>query len=65
MRRLITKILDCCGDVWEVFKQILCVDSPEGFEIDESEDIDSGSGTKDSLSFAWRALKESRLVVFD
>lgn len=64
-RQLNTKILDCCGDVWDVVKQVLCVDSPEGFEIDESEENDSGTGSKDSLSFAWRALKESRLVIFN
>jgi hypothetical protein len=64
-RRLNTKILDCCGDVWDVVKQVLCVDSPEGFDMDESEDNDSGTGSKDSLSFAWRALKESRLVIFE
>lgn len=60
IRQLTSIILDCCGDIWEVVKNVLCVDSPEGFEIDDIEDQDSGMGPKDTLSFAWRALKESR-----
>lgn len=59
-RRMNSIILDHCADIWEIVKQVLCVDSPEGFEMDDSEEHDSSIGPKDTLSFAWRALKESR-----
>ena len=64
-RQLTSRILDYCDDIWEVVKQFLCVDSPEGFEMDDSEDQDSGIGPKDTLSFAWRALKESRYLILN
>lgn len=42
-------------------KDVLCFDSPEGYEESEEGDgLDLGNGTKDTLSFCWRALKESR-----
>lgn len=42
-------------------KEVLCFDSPEGYEESEEGDShDLGNGTKDTLSFCWRALKESR-----
>ena len=49
-----------CADVWEVVRHTLCFDAPEGHEMDEEAD-DVDIGTKDVLSFCWRALKESRL----
>lgn len=61
--QLTFRILENCSRIWEVVKQYLCVDSPEGFEMDHGEDEDSGMGPKDTLSFAWRALKESRCVI--
>lgn len=33
--------------------------------MDDNEDQDSGLGPKDTLSFAWRALKESRCVILN
>ena len=50
-----------CRDVWEVVRHTLCFDAPEGHETDEEAD-DVDIGTKDVLSFCWRALKESRLT---
>ena len=63
--QLTSRILENCSEIWEVVKQYLCVDSPEGFEMDNVEDEDSGMGPKDTLSFAWRALKESRCVTLN
>lgn len=45
-------------NVWQCVYDTLCNDAPEGFvpdEVDEEE-----IGTKDVLSYSWRALKESR-----
>ena len=58
----IDRILVCCGEVWKVVRRVLCFDSPEGFELEDDDDNDVSVGTKDTLSFSWRALKESRLV---
>ena len=48
--------------VWEAVQDVLCFDAPEGHEIAEDELNEQDIGTKDALSFCWRALKESRLV---
>lgn len=47
------------SSVWSLVKQTLCNDVPQEYgsdELDEEEDI----GTKDVLSYSWRALKEAR-----
>ena len=46
--------------VWDAVKEILCIDSPEGHTPEEDEMDDLDVGAKDTLSFSWRALKESR-----
>ena len=61
-RSLNDRILACCTGVWEVVKGILCYDSPEGYTLEDEENKDLDTGTKDMLSFSWRALKESRFV---
>lgn len=46
-------------DSWDCVRSLLCNDAPEGFlpeDIEEDVNID----TQDLLSYAWRALKESR-----
>jgi len=55
-----TRILRACSKVWQIVRTVLCVDSPEGqnFASNEDEAI-LDIGVKDTLSFAWRALKES------
>ena len=54
------EMLACCTDIWEAVKINLCYDSPEGYE-DEAEVVDGlDIGLKDTLSFCWRAVKESR-----
>ncbi|KAI4198847.1 MAG: hypothetical protein LQ350_004996 [Teloschistes chrysophthalmus] len=47
------------ASVWEAVKGILCADAPEGYEVENQDD--EVVGTKDLLSFCWRALKESSL----
>jgi len=51
-----------CDCVWEAVRDVLCFDAPEGTNLisEEAEDVDVG--TKDALSYCWRALKESRSV---
>lgn len=60
-----TRLLACCGQVWNAVHSILCFDAPEGrqFHEEEDEDDDGDSGSKDILSFCWRALKESRYAL--
>ena len=60
-RKFTERIHLICRDVWEVVRHTLTFDAPEGHEIDEEVD-DVDIGTKDVLSFCWRALKESRLA---
>ena len=52
-----------CHGVWEAVRDTLCFDAPEGLELDEEEADDNDLGTKDALSFCWRALKESRFAL--
>ena len=56
------RLFSICSKVWEVVHDVLCSDAPEGFEISEDEVNENDIGTKDTLSFCWRALKESRSV---
>ena len=57
-RQLHQRIIIACTRLWRCVHDVLCNDSLEGYlpEHDEDTDVD----TKDVLSFAWRALKESR-----
>ncbi|KAL8825138.1 MAG: hypothetical protein Q9191_004596 [Dirinaria sp. TL-2023a] len=53
----------CCVNVWEAVKSTLSYDSPEG-HLDEADDTAVYDiGPKDTLSFCWRALKESSLLM--
>ena len=56
------RIASICFGVWDVVKDILCSDAPEGYDLNEDEFVEQDIGTKDTLSFCWRALKESRSV---
>lgn len=56
------RLYACFHSVWSSVKATLCNDAPEGYvpdEMDEEDDI----GTKDVLSYSWRALKEARFVL--
>jgi len=63
---IISQILEYCGEIWRMSKDILCFVSPEGYVpqemIDEEaeEDGDDGIDTQTVMSYCWRAVKESR-----
>ncbi|KAJ5668654.1 hypothetical protein N7462_009724 [Penicillium macrosclerotiorum] len=60
-RNVHDRILQICDNVWQEVKPVLCVDSPEGHT---DEPIDELSvGPKDILSYSWRALRESSLLL--
>lgn len=54
------RVTSSCAGVWEAIKGTLCIDSPEGYQTSDRDEDDLNIGMKDTLSFAWRALKESR-----
>lgn len=56
------RIFSICSTVWEVVQDVLCFDAPEGREFREDDFNERDVGTKDVLSFCWRALKESRFA---
>ncbi len=61
--RTVEAILKCCHRIWDIVKVILCVDSPEGCDFVEIDDEDFDLGSKETLSFSWRVLKEARYVL--
>ena len=62
MQRVYAKLIACCRQVWYAVRSILCFDAPEGHHVhdDEDDDDEADHRSKDTLSFCWRALKESR-----
>ncbi|KAK4898386.1 hypothetical protein LTR27_003982 [Elasticomyces elasticus] len=50
------------NDIWIVVKPVLCDDAPEGYMAEDAEETDEVS-TKDTLSYCWRALKESSMLL--
>lgn len=54
-------ILAACMEIWEAVKETLCYDSPEGYQDESNAAEVFELGLKDTLSYCWRALKESRL----
>ncbi|KAL4939613.1 hypothetical protein BDV06DRAFT_33661 [Aspergillus oleicola] len=56
-----TRISSICDRVWEEVKPQLCIDSPEGHAAEPIEDLKVGP--KDILSYSWRALRESSLLL--
>lgn len=61
LRSLHHRLYLCFHSVWNCVKTTLCNDAPEGYVPDEMDDEDD-IGTKDILSYSWRALKEARYV---
>lgn len=58
--RLQDLLLSSCSRIWVLSHSHLCVDSPEM----ESEDVGvSQYGPKDLLAYAWRALRDSNLLM--
>ncbi|KAL3439309.1 putative death-receptor fusion protein-domain-containing protein [Aspergillus tetrazonus] len=60
-RSVHTRIASLCDRIWEEVKPQLCIDSPEGHAAEPIEDLKVGP--KDILSYSWRALRESSLLV--
>ena len=60
LRGILVRLHKSFHDVWSCVYETLCNDAPEGFVPEELEEEDIG--TKDVLSYSWRALKESRLA---
>lgn len=57
------RVLAISERIWRLVTPILCDDSPEGTDFLGAEDDDVVEvGVKDTLSYAWRALKESSLL---
>ena len=54
------RLSSICSGIWEVVQDVLCFDAPEGHDVSEDDFNEQDVGTKDVLSFCWRALKESR-----
>ena len=48
--------------IWAIVKPVLCNDAPEGYVPQDVEDVQEVT-TKDTLSYCWRALKESSLLL--
>ncbi|KAJ5083898.1 hypothetical protein NUU61_008477, partial [Penicillium alfredii] len=56
------RVVAICDKVWLEVKPVLCVDSPEGHTDEPIEDL--SVGPKDILSYSWRALRESSLLLY-
>ncbi len=55
------RIVHSCTRVWEVVRDILCDDSPEGHLPDDLDNVEA-IDTKEVLSYSFRAVHESRFV---
>jgi hypothetical protein len=55
------RLTDALHEVWKSVRTILCNDAPEGYQAEDAEE--ASMSTKDILSFCWRALKESSLLI--
>ena len=60
VKHLLERLIACLHAVWETAKPVLCNDAPEGY-LPEENDVEASS--KDTLSYSWRALKESSLLL--
>ncbi|PNS19510.1 hypothetical protein CAC42_7354 [Sphaceloma murrayae] len=62
---IIRQLINISTRTWTTMRPILCDDAPEGYLPTgiEEETLDNDIDTKDLLSFAWRALKESSLLL--
>ncbi|KAK1140581.1 hypothetical protein N8T08_010218 [Aspergillus melleus] len=55
------RIVFICDKIWSEVKPVLCIDSPEGHSDEPAEGL--SVGPKDILSYSWRALRESSLLL--
>ncbi|KAH8690204.1 HEAT repeat protein [Talaromyces proteolyticus] len=60
-RKVHDRIMATCHRIWDGVKPVLCIDSPEGHTDDTLDDMELGP--KDLLSYSWRALRESSLLL--
>jgi hypothetical protein len=58
---LINRMICLCQLVWQKVRAPLCVDSPENEDDEVSEEVSAES--KDLLTYSWRALRDSSLLV--
>ncbi|KAK5726895.1 hypothetical protein LTR15_002785 [Elasticomyces elasticus] len=56
------QLITYLNEIWIVVKPVLCDDAPEGYMAEDAEETDEVS-TKDTLSYCWRALKESSMLL--
>ncbi|KAK6007001.1 hypothetical protein QM012_006009 [Aureobasidium pullulans] len=61
LQKLYLRLYDIFQTLWTSVHDALCVDTTEGIAAEELEEEDVG--VKDVLSFSWRALKESSLLL--
>lgn len=47
------------AEVWHLVRELLCNDAPDEMVAEDMDD-ETSITTKDVLSYAWRALRESR-----
>ncbi|RAO64566.1 uncharacterized protein BHQ10_000578 [Talaromyces amestolkiae] len=60
-RKVHHRIVSICENIWTKVTPVLCIDSPEGHTDELIEDF--MVGPKDLLSYSWRALKDSSLLL--
>jgi len=58
LQKLFVRLYDIFEALWKCVHDALCNDTTEGIAAEELEEEDIG--TKDVLSYSWRALRESR-----
>lgn len=58
LHKFFISLYDIFEALWKCVHDALCDDTTEGIAAEELEEEDIG--TKDVLSYSWRALKESR-----
>lgn len=58
LQKLYLRLYGMFQTLWTCVHDTLCIDTTEGVAVEELEEEDIG--TKDVLSYSWRALKESR-----
>ena len=58
LQKLFIRLYDIFEALWKCVHDALCNDTTEGIAAEELEEEDIG--TKDVLSYSWRALRESR-----
>ncbi|PCH00030.1 Armadillo-like helical [Penicillium occitanis (nom. inval.)] len=60
-RKVHDRIVAICENIWTKVTPVLCIDTPEGHTDELIEDL--MLGPKDLLSYSWRALKDSSLLL--